>query len=77
MVADGTTNVCFWLALAAGWSRCTWEPAPEHEQSQWQETIAQRATLAASPTEVFHRDRRPSGSDEVGRLAAQAVTLRR
>ena len=76
MVADGTTTGCFWLALAAGWSRCTWEPAPEHEQSPWQETVAQRSTLlTASPTDVFHRVQRPSGSDQVGRLAAQLRRL--
>lgn len=75
MVADGTSNACFWLALAAGWSRCTWEPAPQHEQPQWLETIARHATVGALLTEVFHRDQRPSGGDEVGRLAAQLRSI--
>ena len=75
MVADGTSNACFWLALAAGWSRCIWEPAPQHEPLQWQETLARRATVGGLLTEVFHRDQRPSGKDEVGRLAAQLRSL--
>ena len=75
MMADGTSNACFWLALAAGWSRCTWEAASQHEQPQWQETIALRDTVGALLTEVFHRDRRPSGNDEVGCLAAQLRSL--
>jgi hypothetical protein len=75
MEAEGTSNACFWLALAAGWSRCTWEPAPQHEQPQWPETIALRATVGGLSTEVFHRDRRPSGSAAVGRLAAQLRSI--
>jgi hypothetical protein len=52
-----------------------WEPAPQHEQPQWQETFALHASVGTSSPEVFHKDRRPSGSDEVGRLASQLRSL--